>query len=148
MKRLHVHLSVTELEQSVHFYTALFAAGPTVRKLDYAKWLLEDPRVNFAISTRGRRKGLDHFGIQVGNNVELVDINARIARTRAPSTEQKSARCCYTQSDKYWTVDPQGIPWEAFHTLGSIPVFGTADAHSGEASRPKDCCTPTSSRCC
>ncbi len=124
MKRLHVHVAVHDLEQSVRFYSALFAAQPAVKKDDYAKWMLEDPRVNFAISTRGGKAGLDHLGIQAENGAELEDIGSRLAQADVATTAQKGASCCYAKSDKYWTIDPQGIAWESFHTLDSVPMYG------------------------
>ncbi len=124
MKRLHVHVAVHDLEQSVRFYSALFAAQPAVKKDDYAKWMLEDPRVNFAISTRGGKAGLDHLGIQAENGAELEDLGSRLAQADVATTAQKGASCCYAKSDKYWTIDPQGIAWESFHTLDSVPMYG------------------------
>jgi hypothetical protein len=115
---------VHDLEQSVRFYSALFAAQPAVKKDDYAKWMLEDPRVNFAISTRGGKAGLDHLGIQAENGAELEDIGSRLAQADVATTAQKGASCCYAKSDKYWTIDPQGIAWESFHTLDSVPMYG------------------------
>ena len=140
MKRLHVHIGVHDLEKSVRFYSALFAAQPAVRKDDYAKWMLDDPRVNFAISTRGKKGGLDHLGIQAESSQELEEIGSRLAQADVSVLPQKDAACCYAKSDKYWTIDPQGIPWESFHTLDSIPVFG-AETRS-KASEAKACCGP------
>ena len=124
MKRLHVHVSVHDLEQSIRFYSALFAAEPAVKKDDYAKWMLDDPRVNFAISTCSKSAGVDHLGIQADNAGELEDLGVRLAQADVAITAQKNASCCYARSDKYWTVDPQGIAWESFHTLDSVPVYG------------------------
>jgi catechol 2,3-dioxygenase-like lactoylglutathione lyase family enzyme len=124
MKRLHVHVAVHDLQQSIRFYSALFAAQPAVKKDDYAKWMLDDPRVNFAISTRGGKAGLDHLGIQAESGAELEDIGSRLAQADVATTAQKGASCCYAKSDKYWTIDPQGIAWESFHTLESVPMFG------------------------
>jgi catechol 2,3-dioxygenase-like lactoylglutathione lyase family enzyme len=124
MKRLHVHVAVHDIKQSVRFYSALFAAQPIVLKDDYAKWMLDDPRVNFAISARGAKTGLDHLGIQAENGEELEDIGARLAQADVSTTAQKDASCCYAKSDKYWTIDPQGVAWESFHTLDSVPVYG------------------------
>jgi catechol 2,3-dioxygenase-like lactoylglutathione lyase family enzyme len=124
MKRLHVHVAVHDLQQSIRFYSALFAAEPAVKKDDYAKWMLDDPRVNFAISTRGGKAGLDHLGIQAENGAELEDLGVRLAQADVAITAQKGASCCYAKSDKYWTIDPQGIPWESFHTLDSVPMYG------------------------
>ena len=130
MKRLHVHVSVHDLEQSIRFYSALFAAQPSVLKDDYAKWMLDDPRVNFAISTRSSKAGLDHLGIQAENAAELEDLGTRLAQADVAITAQKGASCCYAKSDKYWTIDPQGIAWESFHTLDSVPMYGQ-DTRSG-----------------
>jgi hypothetical protein len=125
VKRLHVHVAVHDIKQSVRFYSALFAAQPAVRKPDYAKWMLDDPRVNFAISTRaGRDSGIDHLGIQAENEQELEDLGSRLAQADVAVTAQKGASCCYAKSDKYWTLDPQGIAWESFHTLDSVPMYG------------------------
>jgi len=119
-----VHVSVHDLEQSIRFYSALFASEPTVKKDDYAKWMLDDPRVNFAISNRSSKKGVDHLGIQAENGGELEELGARLAQADVSVTAQKGASCCYAKSDKYWTLDPQGIAWESFHTLDSAPVYG------------------------
>ena len=124
MKRLHVHVAVHDLQQSIRFYSALFAAEPAVKKDDYAKWMLDDPRVNFAISTRSTKAGLDHLGIQAENGAELEDLGTRLAQADVAITAQKGASCCYAKSDKYWTIDPQGIAWESFHTLDSVPMYG------------------------
>jgi catechol 2,3-dioxygenase-like lactoylglutathione lyase family enzyme len=124
VKRLHVHVAVHDLQQSIRFYSALFAAEPAVKKDDYAKWMLDDPRVNFAISTRSSKAGLDHLGIQAENAAELDDLGSRLAQADVAITAQKGASCCYAKSDKYWTIDPQGIAWESFHTLDLVPVYG------------------------
>src|SRR5882672_1484423 len=119
MKRLHVHVGVHDLAQSIRFYSALFAAQPSVTKDDYAKWMLDDPRVNFAISKRAAKTGLDHLGIQAENAEELEAIGSQLAQADVSTLAQKDASCCYAKSDKYWTLDPQGIAWESFHTLDS-----------------------------
>jgi catechol 2,3-dioxygenase-like lactoylglutathione lyase family enzyme len=124
MKRFHVHLAVDDLEDNIRFYSAMFQAEPTVRQPDYAKWMLDDPRINFAISARGREPGLDHLGLQVESGDELEAVRQGLAAAALPVTAQDRAACCYAHSDKHWTVDPQGIAWEAFHTLESIPTFG------------------------
>ena len=124
MKRFHVHVSVHDLEQSIRFYSALFGAEPAVKKPDYAKWMLEDPRINFAISNRSPRKGVDHLGLQADSGDELEEIGSRLAQADVATTAQKNASCCYAKSDKYWTIDPQGIAWESFHTLDSVPLYG------------------------
>ena len=143
MKRLHVHVAVHDLEKSIRFYSALFAAGPSVKKADYAKWMLEDPRVNFAISARGAKPGLDHLGIQADGDAELEEIASRLAQADVSVMPQKGAACCYAKSDKYWTVDPQGIAWESFHTLDSVPVYG-GDSFSKEDHKAA-CCAPAGS---
>jgi len=125
MKRFHVHVAVHDLEQSIRFYSALFGAEQAVKKPDYAKWMLEDPRINFAISNRRAKAGIDHLGLQAENGGELEEIGTRLAQADVSTTAQKDANCCYAKSDKYWTVDPQGIAWESFHTLDSVPLYGT-----------------------
>ncbi len=124
MKRLHVHVSVEDIPHSVRFYSALFAAKPTVIKPDYAKWMLDDPRVNFAISTRGRQPGLDHLGIQAENTDELHDVYARLREAGGSIIEQGQTTCCYAKSEKSWIDDPAGISWETFHTTGESTVYG------------------------
>jgi catechol 2,3-dioxygenase-like lactoylglutathione lyase family enzyme len=141
MKRLHVHVTVRDLRQSIRFYSALFAAEPTVRKDDYAKWQLDDPRVNFAISTRGKKAGLDHLGIQAENAAELEELGVRLAHADVAVTAQKGATCCYAKSDKYWTLDPQGIAWESFHTLDSAPVYHEDSVMTAPDAKSA-CCAP------
>jgi catechol 2,3-dioxygenase-like lactoylglutathione lyase family enzyme len=150
MKRLHVHVSVPDLAESIKFYSGMFAAEPTVVKPDYAKWMLDDPRVNFAISQRGVKTGLNHLGIQVESGTELDDMHTRLDAL-GEVREEAGAACCYARSDKYWVNDPAGIPWETFHTLDSIPVFGApaASAKPDEGSASAGCCTPRkTSACC
>jgi catechol 2,3-dioxygenase-like lactoylglutathione lyase family enzyme len=125
MKRLHVHISVESLDDSIGFYSTLFGVDPDVREADYAKWMLDDPRVNFAISERcGRATGVDHLGIQVEADAELEEISDRLSRANHPVVEQKGAKCCYAEGDKAWASDPQGVAWETFHTVGGIAVYG------------------------
>lgn len=143
MKRLHVHVGVHDLQKSIRFYSALFAAQPVVSKPDYAKWMLEDPRVNFAISTRAEKAGLDHLGIQTDNDTELEEIGSRLAQADVSVLPQKGASCCYAKSDKYWTLDPQGIAWESFHTLDSVPVYGE-DRRIPDETKQSACCAPAS----
>jgi len=141
MKRFHVHVAVHDLQQSIRFYSSLFGAAPSVTKDDYAKWMLDDPRVNFAISARGAKAGLDHLGLQAETGTELEEIRSRLAQADVSVTPQKGAACCYAKSDKYWTIDPQGIAWESFHTLDSVPVYGGDRAIKG--AQPKAaCCAP------
>jgi catechol 2,3-dioxygenase-like lactoylglutathione lyase family enzyme len=128
MMRFHVHISVKDLEESVRFYAAMFGTEPTVRKDDYAKWMVEDPRINFAISARGEAVGINHLGLQVDSQEELAALREQTGRAEVVAFDQPNARCCYSRSDKYWTTDPQGVAWETFHTLESIPVFGSAQA--------------------
>ncbi len=128
MKRLHVHVVVQDLGESVRFYSTLFAAEPTVIKDDYAKWMLEDPRVNFAISNRGGRPGVDRLGIQVEDDGALSRLDARLRDAGRTVHEQKAARCCYARGDKVWVTDPQGVAWETFATFGEINVFGEDSA--------------------
>lgn len=139
MKRLHVHVSVKNLPESIRFYSGLFATPPSVEKDDYAKWMLEDPCVNFAISTRADAVGVSHLGIQVEGADELAEIETRARTAGLPSEPEPGANCCYARSNKHWLEDPQGVVWETFHTMGDIPVYGTGrDSHiAGKA-----CCAP------
>jgi len=139
MKRFHVHVAVHDLAESIRFYSALFAAEPTIRKDDYAKWQLEDPRVNFAISAQAKRSGVDHLGIQAEDDAELEGLRARLAQADVSTSEQKGVSCCYARSDKYWTIDPQGIAWESFHTLDSVPVYGE-DKRTQPVKATSACC--------
>lgn len=141
MKRFHVHLAVGNLAESVRFYSTLFGGAPTVQKPDYAKWMLEDPRINFAISTRGADTGLNHLGFQVDTDAELEGMHERLAAADTAMTEEGNAHCCYAVSDKYWVTDPQGIAWETYRTLGSIPMFGEA-AETTEDVTSTGCCMP------
>jgi len=124
MKRLHVHVSVNDLSASIRFYQTLFGAEPTVTKPDYAKWMLEDPRVNFAISMHRQPVGVNHLGFQVETDEELRGMRAQLEAADARMVEESEQPCCYAKSDKYWVTDPTGIAWETFHTLGGIPVYG------------------------
>jgi catechol 2,3-dioxygenase-like lactoylglutathione lyase family enzyme len=118
MKRFHVHVNVNDLDASIHFYSTLFGSAPTVHKPDYAKWMLEDPRVNFAISQRDRAAGVDHLGLQAEDGAELEAIGERLVAADAVALAEQGATCCYAHSDKYWAEDPQGVRWETFHTHG------------------------------
>jgi catechol 2,3-dioxygenase-like lactoylglutathione lyase family enzyme len=124
MKRLHINVAVNDLETSIRFYSTLFAAEPTVQKPDYAKWMLDDPRVNFAISDRGSHKGVDHLGIQVESRDELAEVYRRLRAADAPVREVGATTCCYARSEKAWISDPQGIAWETFLTRGESAVYG------------------------
>ena len=139
MKRLHVHVAVADLAASIKFYSTMFASEPTVQKTDYAKWMLDDPRVNFAISARGAAPGLNHLGIQVDSAGELAEMNARLQKLEGDVVEEMGTACCYAKSDKYWANDPTGIAWETYHTLDSIPVFGASEEG---AVRAGGCCVP------
>lgn len=123
MKRFHVHLNVADLAQSIRFYSALFAAEPSVNKPDYAKWLLDDPRINFAISSTGRAAGVDHLGIQADSGEALAELGRRLDAAGNAVVPEAAAVCCYAQSDKYWTEDPQGTRWETFHTTGQATHY-------------------------
>jgi catechol 2,3-dioxygenase-like lactoylglutathione lyase family enzyme len=137
MKRFHVHLHVDDLARNVDFYSKLFGAAPARIEADYAKWMLDDPAVNFAISTRGARPGLDHLGIQVDDPGELAALQARARAADAALLVEGETTCCYARSEKHWVTDPQGVAWEHFHTLGDIPVFREAGATPAEAAA---CC--------
>lgn len=151
MKRMHVHVAVDDLAASTKFYSALFAAEPSVIKPDYAKWMLDDPRVNFAISARGRAPGLDHLGIQVENRDELNEVYARLHRADGAVLAQGQTNCCYASSEKSWIDDPAGIAWETFLTFGEITDYGDgsgecqariAKAAAAPIEQPKACCAP------
>ena len=124
MKRLHLHVSVPDLDQSIAFYSTLFGAGPSVTKPDYAKWLLDDPRVNFAISQRDRAPGVDHAGIQVDSAAELAELAGRLKAAGAETLDQEATTCCYAKSDKSWVNDPAGLRWETFYTFGEATTYG------------------------
>ncbi len=135
MKRFHVHLHVDDLAQSIAFYSKLFAAQPARVEADYAKWMLDDPAVNFAISTRGAQPGIDHLGIQTDDPAELAAMKARAEAADMALLDEGETTCCYARSEKHWVTDPQGIAWEHFHTLANIPVFREAAPAAG-------CCSP------
>jgi catechol-2,3-dioxygenase len=139
MKRFHVHLHVEDLDQSIGFYSKLFAAEPARVERDYAKWMLDDPRLNFAISTRGSQPGIDHLGLQTDEEGELAELKARAAAADMALLDEGQTSCCYARSEKHWVTDPQGIAWEHFHTLGNIPVFREAAPTEVTAAA---CCTP------
>lgn len=140
MKRFHVHVAVADLAQSIKFYSTFFDTPPSVEKEDYAKWMLDDPRINFAISTRGREPGLDHLGIQVDNSEDLKEISLRLKSAQAPVLEQEQTTCCYAKADKTWVHDPQGIAWESFYTTGAATTYGE-DANL-ETKMNSACCAP------
>jgi hypothetical protein len=154
MTRLHIHVSVESIEKAVPFYSALFASEPKVVKSDYAKWMLDDPRVNFAISTRGSTPGLDHLGIQVEDREELQEIYGRLRRAGGAVLEVGATTCCYATSEKSWVGDPAGIAWEAFLTTGESTTYGgSSKAESGARiahAQATACCTPrpAAQACC
>lgn len=143
MKRFHVHVSVDDLDANVRFYSTVFGAPPTVLKADYAKWMVNDPRINFAISKRGSKPGMDHLGLQVESDTELTALREQVAKAEIVALDQPNAQCCYALADKYWITDPQGVAWETFHTLDSIPVYGEVARAESTA-----CCAAKSSACC
>jgi catechol 2,3-dioxygenase-like lactoylglutathione lyase family enzyme len=134
MKRFHVHVAVSDLKQSTQFYSAMFGMQPTVQKDDYAKWMLDDPRVNFAISERGTGAGINHLGFQAEDENELEEIHQRLQTADTTIAVEKNANCCYATSDKYWVKDPSGIAWETFRSLNTIPFYGE-DSHKAEGSK-------------
>jgi lactoylglutathione lyase len=149
MKRLHVHVSVKDLSASIRFYRTLFGTEPTVTQSDYAKWMLEDPRVNFAISVNRQPVGVNHLGLQVETDEELRGMRAQLEQADARMVEESEQPCCYAKSDKYWVTDPTGIAWETFHSLSRIPVYGedTAVFNHGQSITPvaapgSSCCVP------
>lgn len=145
MKRLHVHVGVEDLDRSIAFYSTLFGAGPTVTQSDYAKWMLEDPRVNFAISTgQHAEKGIEHLGIQVESSDELAEVYGRLKAADRPLLEEGATTCCYAKSEKSWISDPDGIVWEAFLTNGEATVYGDSPALSALSGSASDttCCAP------
>ncbi len=138
MKRFHVHVAVDDLAASIRFYSTVFGQDPNVEKSDYAKWMLEDPRVNFAISKQPRgAAGLNHLGLQVDTGEELTALHEQLLAADAGLVSQENTACCYARSDKYWVTDPTGIAWETFHSLGTVPVYGERATPTTEA-----CCTP------
>lgn len=139
MKRFHVHVAVDDLAASTRFYSALFGISPTVVKDDYAKWQLDDPRVNFAISQRGNPAGVNHLGIQTDDDAELEALQSQLARAEVAAVAEQGVACCYARSNKYWVTDPTGIAWETFHTLGEVPTF---DGAPENADKSTACCTP------
>ncbi len=143
MKRFHVHVRVANLAKSIDFYSQLFGEKPTRVEKDYAKWMLEDPRINFAISNRSGALGIDHLGFQVDQPVELIELKSRARLLNDMAISEEVTTCCYAESEKHWVVDPQGIAWEHFHTLGNAPVFLDSDADP-DASQSA-CCAPKSS---
>ncbi len=149
MKRFHVHVAVDDLEANIRFYSSVFGAAPTVHKSDYAKWMIDDPRINFAISSRGAKAGVDHLGFQVDSDEELSELREQVRAAEIAARDQPDAQCCYARSDKYWTTDPQGIAWETYRTFGEVEIYGAATKGSETAA----CCAPrpervTGASCC
>ncbi len=145
MKRLHLHVSVPDLTQSIQFYETLFGAAPTVVKDDYAKWMLDDPRVNFAISQRDRATGVDHVGIQVDSQAELGELAGRLKAAGAQTFDEEATTCCYARSDKSWVADPAGVRWETFYTFGEATTYGEDEAQAAleaQAAGGGACCGP------
>jgi catechol 2,3-dioxygenase-like lactoylglutathione lyase family enzyme len=138
-QRFHVHVHVQDLTQSIAFYSKLFGATPAKHESDYAKWMLDDPRVNFAISTRGQKLGVDHMGLQVDDPAELGALRERATAADMAMAVEDGGACCYARSDKHWITDPQGIAWEHFHTLADVPTFNGGVAEQTAAA----CCPPT-----
>jgi catechol 2,3-dioxygenase-like lactoylglutathione lyase family enzyme len=149
MKRFHIHVSVGDLAASVRFYSTLFGVQPARLEVDYAKWMLDDPRINFAISTHRQPVGVNHLGFQVDNDEELRAMHAQLTAADSYLVEESEQACCYARSDKYWVTDPAGIAWETFHTLGSIPVYGedTAVFNHGSSTVPAQVSAPKAARC-
>ncbi|HSI38432.1 MAG TPA: ArsI/CadI family heavy metal resistance metalloenzyme [Methylotenera sp.] len=142
MKRMHLHISVEDINKSINFYNNLFGAEPTVAKHDYAKWMLDDPLVNFAISKRGATLGLDHIGIQVESEIELTEIKERLEAAELSLLTQDDTTCCYAKSDKHWVQDPSGIAWETYRTLDSAPTFSSQETTKSSAA----CCVPATQK--
>ena len=141
MKRFHVHVGVADLAASTRSYTAMFGMQPTVKKTDYAKWMLDDPRINFAISERGGEAGINHLGFQAENEAELKEIHTRLQSADTAIVAEEGMNCCYAKSDTYWVQDPSGIAWESFRSLDSIPYFGDDNPRTdNNASSAKACC--------
>jgi catechol 2,3-dioxygenase-like lactoylglutathione lyase family enzyme len=140
MKRLHMHVSVPNIEQAITFYSTLFDARPTVVKDDYAKWMLEDPRVNLAISSRARATGIDHVGVQVDSPAELAELATRLKSAGSTTFDQEAATCCYARSDKSWVTDTAGVRWETFFTHGEATAYGEDEVIPGNKPAAKACC--------
>lgn len=152
MKRFHVHVAVEDLTKSINFYSTLFGTEPSVVKADYAKWMLEDPKVNFAISRRGEWSGVDHLGIQVENDDELRELSGRLKTAGERTRDEEAITCCYAQGNKTWVYDPTGVRWETFFTFGEATTYGDVEAMTGAANEQaaSACCAPApkASACC
>lgn len=146
MKRMHIHVGVENIDQSIKFYNALFGEEPVKSKSDYAKWMLEDPRINFAISTRAGIQGVDHLGLQVDEESELEAIRTQLENNNISAFDEGEAVCCYALSEKSWMKDPSGVAWETFHTMGEAQIFSDT---SSEQNQDSACCVPeTNNPCC
>ncbi len=157
MKRFHIHVSVKDIAQSIRFYSTVFGAQPAVVEADYAKWMLEDPRINFAISNHGQPIGVNHLGFQVDSGEELRALQSQLLAADARLVQEDEQACCYARSDKYWVTDPTGMAWETFHSLGRIPIYGedtavfdhgTSIVRGGTAPRNAFCVPNAESICC
>jgi len=142
MKRMHLHVSVDDLDKSIGFYSTLFGAQPSVTKPDYAKWMLDDPHVNFAISVRGLKAGVDHIGIQVEDRAELAELSGRLKAAGANTFDEEATTCCYAQSDKSWVTDPSGLRWETFFTFGDATTYGEDASVQVTEVASAACCAP------
>jgi catechol 2,3-dioxygenase-like lactoylglutathione lyase family enzyme len=142
MKRFHVHVAVDDLKKSVGFYSTLFGSEPVVLKEDYAKWMLDDPRVNFAISDRARSPGIDHIGLQVDSGDELAALAGRLKAAGETTRDQEAATCCYAKSDKAWVTDPSGVRWETFFTFGEATTYGEDEPDAPLQAKAASCCAP------
>jgi catechol 2,3-dioxygenase-like lactoylglutathione lyase family enzyme len=140
MKTFHIHISVNDLEKNINFYSTVFGEKPTRKEKDYAKWQLTDPPINFAISNKNQKTGLNHLGIQVNSDEELDKIANRLSESGVDSSKQNATSCCYSRSNKYWAVDPTGIPWESFHTLKSIPLYSGENNGNKKSKNTVSCC--------
>jgi len=143
MKRFHVHVAVDDLKENIRFYSSVFGVPPTVSKPDYAKWMLDDPRINFALSQRGLPTGLDHLGLQADSDEELAALREQVGKAAIDAVDQPNTVCCYARSNKYWITDPQGIAWETFRTLDAVPVYGAP--RPPVATGQTRCCAPAPS---
>lgn len=143
MKRFHVHVAVEDLANSKRFYSALFSAPPTVEKSDYAKWMLDDPRINFAISKRGSKQGINHLGFQVDSSEELAALQMQHEAAELSMFNEGNIQCCYAQSKKHWLTDPQGIAWEMYHSMGEIKTYNGEDETASPLKSDSACCRPT-----
>jgi len=147
MKRFHVHVGVKDLTKSVQFYSTLFGQQPSKLKEDYAKWMLEDPRINFAISTRTKSQGVDHLGLQVDEPAELTEISDRLKKADLGVHDEGETTCCYAKSNKAWVEDPSGVAWETYQNMGDVEIFSETEAKA-KTEEDEGCCVPGESSCC